>query len=148
MVPLAFALLGSKYRYVSVLEIAEELAFCGSMSDSVIFVKVRSLFAGRRFLIPETSPSMLAPRPASLRRSVTREEREVKPRKRSEEGWVGWVGAEEIIVMRVSWRTVFTYLIEVVSAPAASRAWVKPSRSARETSCSVVRYLIAVRWDD
>lgn len=45
------------------------------------------------------------------------------------------------MVIRVSWRTVRTYFIGVVSAPAASRACVKLSKSALVSSVSVVRYL-------
>ena len=117
-------------------------AFAGSINDSVILVKVRSLFVGRKFLTPSSKPPILAPNPASLNLSVTREERPLKP----PNSWdavfcAGCVGAEDIMVMRVSWRTVRTYFIDVVSAPAASRAWVKLSKSARLSSVSVVRYL-------
>lgn len=120
-------------------------AFAGSISDSVIFVKVRSLFAGKKFLTPSSKPPMLAPSPASLNLSVTRDDRPLNPPNNCEAVFCeGCVGAEEIMVMRVSWRTVRTYLIEVVSAPAASKAWVKLSRSALLSSVSVVRYLIYV----
>lgn len=82
------------------------------MRDSVIFVSVRSLFAGRKFLTPDMRLSKLAPRPASLKRSVRRDEMELKPRKRSFEAddCCGCVGAEEIIVMRVISRTLVTEL--------------------------------------
>ena len=82
---------------------------------SVIFVRVKSLFTGRKFFTPEMRFSKFAPRPRakgpSFRRSVNLLLREEKPRKRSED-WVGrvagfcWVGAEVIIVMRVISRTL------------------------------------------
>ena len=110
MVPRAFALRGSKYKKPSVFCRAEVEAFWGSMRDSVILVRVRSLFAGRKFFTPEMRESKLAPRPAAWKRSVRREEMEVKPRKRSvvPPDWAGccWVGAEESMVMRVSSRTL------------------------------------------
>lgn len=50
------------------------LAPAGSMMDSVIFVTVRSRFAGRKFLTPEMRFSKLAPTPDSLSEDVRREE--------------------------------------------------------------------------
>ena len=82
----------------------------GSMRDSAIFVRVMSLFAGRKFLTPEMRFSKFAPRAPSRRRSVRRLEMEEKPRKSSvpaeEVGGAGWEGAEVIIVMRVISRTL------------------------------------------
>lgn len=81
---------------------------------SVIFVRVRSLFTGRKFFTPEMRFSKFAPKPRgrepSFRRSVSLLLREEKPRKRSED-WLGreagaCVGAEVIIVMRVISRTL------------------------------------------
>lgn len=92
------------------MAIAEEVAPCGSMMDSVIFVTVRSRFAGRKFLTPEMRFSKLAETPESLREEVRRLEMDEKPRKSSVvevEDWVvGWEGAEVIIVMRVVARTL------------------------------------------
>lgn len=88
---------------------AEEDADVGSISDSVIFVRVISLLAGRKFLTPEIRFSKFAPRAPSRRRSVRRLEMEEKPRKSSllvEEVGGGCVGAEVIIVMRVISRTL------------------------------------------
>ena len=62
---------------------AELEAPAGSMIDSVIFVTVRSRFAGRKFFTPEIKFSKLAPTPDSLRDEVRREEIEEKPRKSS-----------------------------------------------------------------
>ncbi len=79
------------------------------MMDSVIFVMVRSRFAGRKFLTPEIRFSKLAPTPDSLREDVRREEMEEKPRKSSVDAdacWGVWEGAEVIIVMRVVARTL------------------------------------------
>ena len=53
------------------------------MIDSVIFVTVRSRFAGRKFLTPEIRFSKLAPTPDSLSEEVRREEILEKPRKSS-----------------------------------------------------------------
>lgn len=87
---------------------AEEEAEAGSMSDSTIFVRVRSLFAGRKFFTPERRFSKLAPKAPPARRSVRRLLRVLKPRKMSllVEGWAGAEGAEVIIVMRVISRTL------------------------------------------
>jgi len=84
------------------------LALDGSISDSVILVRVKSLFAGRKFLTPEIKFSKFEPIPASLNLSVSPLESELNPRKRSldADDWAGWVGAEEIIVMRVISRTL------------------------------------------
>ena len=92
---------------------AEEEAEEGSMMDSVILVRVRSLLAGRKFLTPEMRFSKLAPRVPSLRRSVRRLLMELKPRKISlpVDCWAGWLGAEVIIVMRVSSRTLRVWLL-------------------------------------
>jgi hypothetical protein len=82
----------------------------GSMMDSVIFVTVKSRFAGRKDLTPESRFSKFAPTPVSLREEVRREEMLLKPRKRSVEvvAWEGEeVGAEVIIVMRVVARTLW-----------------------------------------
>lgn len=85
MVPRALAERGSKYRNPSVFCRALVKAFDGSISDSVILVRVRSLLAGRKFFTPEMRLSKFAPRPASLKRSVRREEMDEKPRNRSVE---------------------------------------------------------------
>jgi hypothetical protein len=81
------------------------------MSDSVIFVTVRSRFAGRKFFTPEMRFSKFAPTPVAARRSVRRLEMLLKLRKRSEEGWmvvVVWEGlvVEVNIVIRVVARTL------------------------------------------
>jgi hypothetical protein len=80
------------------------------MSDSVIFVTVRSRFAGRKFFTPEMRVSKLAPTPVSFREEVRREEMLEKRPKSSVEAvvdWeVDWEGAEVIIVMRVVARTL------------------------------------------
>ncbi len=85
-------------------------AAVGSIRDSVILVTVRSRLAGNRFFTPDMRFSKLAPTPESLRRSVSRLEMLLKPRKRSLEvgSWEGggWAGAEVIIVMRVVARTL------------------------------------------
>ncbi len=88
---------------------AEEEAEAGSISDSVIFVRVRSLLAGRKFLTPEMRFSKFAPRAPSLKRSVKRLLMELKPRKSSllADWGPGAEGAEVIIVMRVISRTLF-----------------------------------------
>lgn len=62
---------------------AEEDAEAGSIRDSMIFVRVMSLLAGRKFLTPEMRFSKLAPRAPSLKRSVSRLLMELKPRKSS-----------------------------------------------------------------
>ena len=75
----------------------------------MIFVTVRSRFAGRKFLTPEMRESKLAPTPDSLREDVRREEMEEKPRKSSVDALAcaGVVdGADVIIVMRVVARTL------------------------------------------
>lgn len=79
------------------------------MSDSVIFVRVISLLAGRKFLTPEMRFSKFAPRAPSLKRSVSRLLIELKPRKSSlpADCAEGAEGAEVIIVMRVISRTLF-----------------------------------------
>lgn len=77
------------------------------MIDSVILVRVRSLFAGRKFFTPEIRESKFAPRAPDVMRSVRRFERDEKPRKMSEEGCCG-ADVEVIIVMRVTSRTFFT----------------------------------------
>jgi len=74
----------------------------------VIFVSVKSLFCGKNDLTPDTKFSKLAPIPASLRPEVRREEIAEKPLKRSVDVEVcagPEVGAEDIIVERVTWRT-------------------------------------------
>ena len=88
---------------------AEEEAEVGSMRDSVIFVRVMSLFAGRKFFTPEIRFSKFAPRAPSRRRSVRRLLMELKPRKSSllVDWGAGCVGAEVIIVMRVISRTLW-----------------------------------------
>ena len=88
---------------------AEEDAEAGSMRDSVIFVRVMSLLAGRKFLTPDMRFSKLAPREPSLKRSVNRLLMELKPRKSSllADWAAGAVGAEVIIVIRVTSRTLF-----------------------------------------
>lgn len=58
-------------------------AEAGSMIDSVIFVTVRSRFAGRKFLTPEMRVSKFALTPLSFRRSVSLLPILLKPRKRS-----------------------------------------------------------------
>ena len=79
------------------------------MIDSVIFVTVKSRFAGKKFLTPEIRFSKLAPTPDSLREEVSREEIEEKPRKSSVDAEACCAvceGAEVIIVMRVVARTL------------------------------------------
>src|SRR5262245_33427482 len=98
---------------------AELEAAEGSMSDSVILVRVRSLFTGRKFFTPEMRESKLAPNAPEVMRSVRRFEREEKPRKRSEEGCWGAVDEVVIIVMRVISRTRFTYARELMSVQPA-----------------------------
>jgi hypothetical protein len=91
---------------------AELEAPAGSIIDSVIFVTVKSRFAGRKFLTPEIKFSKLAPTPDSLREEVRREEIEEKPRKSSVDADACWgvcEGAEVIIVMRVVARTLWDY---------------------------------------
>lgn len=88
------------------MAMAELLAPAGSMMLSVIFVTVRSRFAGRKDFTPESRVSKLAPTPVSFREEVRRLEMEEKPRKRSVVGAVVGVGAEVIIVMRVVARTL------------------------------------------
>ena len=94
---------------------AEEEAEAGSIMDSIIFVTVRSLFAGRKFLTPEMRFSKLAPSAPSLRRSVSRLPIELKPRKISllVDTGAGWVGAEVIMVMRVISRTLEGISVEM-----------------------------------
>jgi len=80
------------------------------MIDSVIFVTVKSRFAGKKFLTPEIRFSKLAPTPDSLREEVRREEIEEKPRKSSVDADACWgvcEGADAIIVMRVVARTLW-----------------------------------------
>lgn len=75
----------------------------------MIFVTVRSRFAGRKFFTPEMRFSKLAPTPDSLREEVRREEMLLKPRKSSVDVlacWAVWEGMEVIIVMRVVARTL------------------------------------------
>ena len=93
---------------------ADEEADVGSMRDSVILVRVMSLFAGRKFLTPEMRFSKLAPRAPSRKRSVSRLLMELKPRKSSllVDCGAGCVGAEVIIVMRVISRTLQVLLVD------------------------------------
>lgn len=82
------------------------------MMDSVILVIVRSLLAGRKFLTPEIRFSKFAPRAPSLRRSVRRLLIELKPRNISlpADCWGGWFGADVIMVIRVTSRTLQLWL--------------------------------------
>jgi hypothetical protein len=93
------------------------------MRDSVIFVSVVSLFFGMRVERPERRASeKWVGRPASLKRSVTRVLREVRLWNMLDvvEGAVWEAEVDEgvvvdIIVMRVSWRTVCLGLLTLVS---------------------------------
>ena len=108
MVPRALAERGSKYRYPSVLAMAEEEADAGSMIDSVIFVTVKSRLAGRKFLTPDMRVSKLAFMPVAARRSVRRLDMDEKPWKREGFGGaaVAGVAVEVSMVMRVVARTL------------------------------------------
>jgi hypothetical protein len=77
---------------------------------SVIFVIVKSRFAGRKFFTPLMRVSKLAVTPVAARRSVRRLEMEEKLRKRSEDeegAGVGGRAVEVSIVMRVVARTLW-----------------------------------------
>jgi len=123
----------------------------------VIFVSVKSLLIGRKVFTPEMMLSKFAPSPASLKRSVSRDDIALKPRKRSLEadGCACWTGPVDIIVIRVISRTLaelstceklrivgthcLMYDNGVVSAPIIFSASSKRSISALETSCSMLK---------
>lgn len=111
------------------------------MIDSVILVRVRSLFTGRKFLTPDIKESKFAPRAPEVMRSVSRFEREENPRKRSEEGcWGVAAAAVVIIVIRVISRTLFTNATALMSVhPACMSASSKRLSSALERSVSVLK---------
>lgn len=82
----------------------------------MIFVTVRSRFAGRKFFTPEMILSKLVVIPVSFRDVVRREEMEENPRKRSPDvldGWEAGVGAVVSMVMRVVVRTLKRLLVDI-----------------------------------
>ena len=104
------------------MAMAEDEAAEGSMTDSTILVMVRSLLAGRKFLIPPMRESKLAVKavvgtPVSFRRSVRRDEMAEKRWKRSEEPDCAWADMVEEVLTVVSWvifvvaRTLETVLV-------------------------------------
>ena len=88
--------------------IADDDADEGSMIDSTIFVIVKSLFAGRKFLMPPIRESRFAPRfvgtPVSFIRSVKRVEMDEKRPKRSDDAadvlaWLEFTVASCVILV-------------------------------------------------